>query len=45
MGSVHYLSVQDMIKNKLAVGRLRDLADVEALREAEASSENGNLAR
>ena len=35
---VHYLSVQDLIRNKLAVGRLRDLADVEALREAEATS-------
>ena len=42
---VHYLSVHDLIKNKLSVGRLRDLADVEALREAEASTENGNLAR
>ena len=35
---VHYLSAADLIKNKLAVGRLRDLADVEALREAEATS-------
>lgn len=32
---VRYLSVDDLIKNKLALGRHRDLADVEALRESE----------
>lgn len=35
---VRYISVQDLIKNKLALGRLRDLADVEALRESEAAN-------
>jgi hypothetical protein len=36
--SVRYLSVEDLIRNKQAVGRLRDLADVEALREAAAAN-------
>jgi hypothetical protein len=35
---VRYISVDDLIKNKLAVGRLRDLADVEDLRAAIAAS-------
>jgi hypothetical protein len=32
---VRYISVADLIQNKLAVGRHRDLADVEAIRESE----------
>ncbi len=32
---VRYISVPDLIKNKLAIGRHRDLADVEAIRESE----------
>jgi hypothetical protein len=28
---VRYISIDDLIRNKLAVGRLRDLADVEDL--------------
>ncbi len=32
---VHVVSAEDLIRNKLASGRLRDLADVEAIREAE----------
>lgn len=35
---VRYISVEDLIKNKLALGRHRDLADVEALRESEAAA-------
>ncbi|WP_158941963.1 hypothetical protein [Granulicella sp. S190] len=35
---VRYLSVEHLIKNKLAIGRLRDLADVEALRDSEAAN-------
>lgn len=35
---VRFISLEDLIKNKLTVGRLRDLADVEALREAEAAN-------
>ncbi len=31
----HFISKEDLVVNKLASGRLRDLADVEALREAE----------
>jgi hypothetical protein len=31
------------VKNKLAVGRLRDLADVEALKEAKAAAQKKNL--
>jgi hypothetical protein len=31
---VHVVSAQDLIQNKLASGRLRDLADVEAIRDA-----------
>jgi len=31
------ISMKDLIKNKLAAGRLRDLADVEALEAAEAA--------
>jgi hypothetical protein len=34
---VRYISADDLIKNKLALGRHRDLADVEAIRESEAS--------
>ena len=38
----HIISRDDLIRNKLAVGRLRDLADVEGLREAaEAESSEG----
>jgi len=38
-----FISRQDLIAAKLAAGRIRDLADVEEIREAEASqSENGN---
>jgi len=35
---VRYISPVDLIKNKLAVGRYRDLADVEAIRESEAAN-------
>ncbi len=35
---VRYISVEDLIENKLAVGRLRDLADVEDLRAAIAAN-------
>jgi hypothetical protein len=35
---VRYISVEDLIRNKLAVGRLRDLADVEDLRAAIAAT-------
>lgn len=35
---VRYLSAGDLIKNKLAIGRHRDLADVEAIRESEAAN-------
>ena len=35
---VRYISVEDLIRNKLAVGRLRDLADVEDLRAAIAAN-------
>jgi hypothetical protein len=35
---VRYLSPADLIKNKLAIGRYRDLADAEALRESEAAN-------
>jgi hypothetical protein len=34
---VRYISFDDLIRNKLAVGRLRDLADVEDLRESKAA--------
>jgi hypothetical protein len=39
---VRYISVEDLIKNKLALGRHRDLADVEAIREAEAANSKKN---
>jgi hypothetical protein len=35
---VRYISAADLIKNKLALGRHRDLADVEAIRESEAAN-------
>jgi predicted nucleotidyltransferase len=35
---VHVVSADDLIRNKLASGRLRDLADVEAIREADKAS-------
>jgi hypothetical protein len=35
---VRSISVADLIKNKLALGRHRDLADVEAIRESEAAN-------
>jgi len=35
---VRYISVADLIKNKLALGRHRDLADVEAIRESEVAN-------
>jgi predicted nucleotidyltransferase len=35
---VHVVSSDDLIRNKLASGRLRDLADVEAIREADKAS-------
>ncbi len=34
---VHFISLEDLIANKLASSRVRDLADVEALRAAAAS--------
>ena len=34
----YYIAFEDLIKNKLAVGRLQDLADVEALRASEAAN-------
>ena len=42
---VRYISVDDLIKNKLALGRHRDLADVEAIREAEAANSQKNNAK
>ena len=39
---VRYISFDDLIRNKLAVGRLRDLADVEDLRAAQAAKSNSN---
>jgi hypothetical protein len=33
--TAHFISKQDLIASKLAAGRSRDLADVEAIREAE----------
>jgi len=39
---VHVVSAEDLIRNKLASGRLRDLADVEAIRDADkANKEKG----
>ncbi|MEO7027922.1 MAG: hypothetical protein ABI147_00770 [Acidobacteriaceae bacterium] len=35
---VRYISFDDLVRNKLAVGRLRDLADVEELRQARAAT-------
>ena len=35
---VRYISIENLIRNKLAVGRLRDLADVEDLRAAIAAT-------
>lgn len=35
---VRYISFDDLVKNKLAVGRLRDLADVEELQQAKAAN-------
>jgi hypothetical protein len=35
---VRYISPADLIKNKLALGRHRDLADVDAIRESEAAN-------
>jgi hypothetical protein len=35
---VRYISIDDLIRNKLAVGRLRDLADVEDLKAAIAAN-------
>jgi hypothetical protein len=35
---VRYISLEDLIRNKLAVGRLRDLADVEDLKAAIAAT-------
>lgn len=36
---VRYISADDLITNKLASGRLQDLADVEAIRQARAAKE------
>ncbi len=38
---VRYISLEHLIKNKEAAGRLRDLADVEALRAAIEANETG----
>lgn len=38
---VHYISLEHLIKNKTAAGRLRDLADVAALRAAIKANEGG----
>jgi hypothetical protein len=32
--TAHFISIEDLIAAKLAAGQLRDLADVEAIREA-----------
>jgi hypothetical protein len=40
---VRYISFDDLVKNKLAVGRLRDLADVEALQESKAAAQKKKL--
>jgi len=36
---VRYLAMEHLIRNKLAIGRLQDLADVEALRASQAANE------
>jgi hypothetical protein len=36
---VRYISIDDLIRNKLAVGRLRDLADVEDLKAAKKAND------
>jgi len=38
---VRYISAADLITNKLASGRLQDLADVEAIRQAQAAAHKG----
>jgi predicted nucleotidyltransferase len=40
----HIISLEDLIKNKLAVGRLQDLADVEKIREAVRARASGKKA-
>lgn len=40
--SVNVISAEDLIRNKTKVGRLRDLADVEAIREAGKASRAGS---
>jgi hypothetical protein len=37
--SVRYISLEHLIRNKLAAGRLQDLADVEALRKAQKANQ------
>ena len=37
---VRYISATDLVTNKLAIGRHRDLADVEAIRESDAANAN-----
>lgn len=39
---VHVISAEHLIRNKLKSGRLSDLADVEAIREADKANEQGN---
>jgi predicted nucleotidyltransferase len=39
---VRYISIADLIQNKLAIGRHRDLADVEAIRESEAANQKSS---
>jgi hypothetical protein len=38
--AVHVISAKHLIQNKLKSGRLRDLADVEAIREADWADES-----
>jgi len=38
--TAHFISRADLIASKIAAGRLRDLADVEEIREAESSQRN-----
>ncbi len=40
----HFISKRDLVASKIAAGRLRDLADVEEIRESDASQSSGHKA-